>query len=676
LIHLFRSRAGAALGACLALTAIAGCNNGSSYTTPGVGTGVTIGLSSPTGTAQIYLTQSVTLGANVLDGSSEGVVWTLAGPGTLSDITKTTVVYTAPKVTVEGTDITAGATTATITATEVANTVNYSSISIIANGAPLIPPTILLPGNQNVGYSTIVNVIGGTSPYTWIVQSGALPPGLSLGQTGGPQVGISGTPSTINHSPPPFVLEVTDANGAKAMITLTLPIDEFTGCVLTGRFLFLQNGFAFDYPAARAASIVVNTDGTIAGIQDYKRNGKTEIGEQFTGQCVNDGGNRGHMQFNAPSATILFNYAVFADLLSGDLIENDGTSFYGVGPFLKISDPTPTLATMAGDFVFGMVGANSSNVRRAMVGRLTLSSTGVVSAGLVDVNGPGPIAGAAVTGSFTAPNAVTGRGTATLTFAGTTLNFVYYAAAPDTIYMISVDTNANLPRFAGPMNRQDTVPYDATALAGAAVIQLQGSTGTNVQQPTTELGRRCGVESATTCPITGLTLDRVIDGQPDIFVNYPESYTVYPSGRVVYSVGSGPSLRRFIMYLSGVDEGYLIEATGDNAEFGHIDAQDSSAFANFSGGSYIGVTLFPPSISPMALLPGQSIGGGSMGGNIPGYYALDPITGRAVSYVSRNILGGSGTIWYLISATADHSKIVMMGNGLQTVSSVVANFEY
>ena len=73
---------------------------------------------------------------------------------------------------------------------------------------------------------------------------------------------------------------------------------------------------------------------------------------------------------------------------------------------------------------------------------------------------------------------------------------------------------------------------------------------------------------------------------------------------------------------------------------------------------------------------GRSIGGGSLGGNIPGYYALDPITGRAIAFVSRNILGGSGTIFYLISATTDHSKVVMMGNGLQTVSSVVANFAY
>jgi Putative Ig domain len=676
LTHVIRARA-LVLAAGLMLAALAACTGGSSYTTPGVGTGVTIGLASPTGTAQIYLTQSVTLSANVLDGSSEGVTWTVAGPGKLSDITKNTVVYTAPSVTVEGTNITAGATTATITATEVHNPLYYSSISIIANGAPQIPPTILLPANQNIPYSTIVNVIGGTAPFTFSISAGALPPGLALNDTGGPQAGISGTPITINHSPPPFTLTATDTNGAKASITLTLPVNEQTGCVLTGRYLFLQNGYAFDYPAARAVSVFVNTNGTLSGIQDYKRNGKIGVGETFTGQCANDGGNRGHVQFNATSATIFFNYAMFSDLVHGDVIQNDGTSFYGVGALLKQSVPAPTLATIAGDFVFGLVGADSSNVRKAAVGRLTLSSTGAVSNGKIDINGSGPIAGAALTGNFTAPDAATGRGTAILTFAGRTLHFIYYAPAPDTVYLLDVDSAANAPRLAGPMNRQDpTVTYDATAMAGTGVIQLQGSTGTTVQHPSTELGRRCAVESAATCPQPGLTLDSVIDGTPDVLAILPETFAVDASGRVVYTVGSGATLRRFIIYLDGVNDGYLIEATGDRAGFGRIDAQDSNAFANFSGGSYIGVTLFPSSISPMALLPGESIGGGTLGGNIPGYYALDPVTGRAVSFVSRNILGGSGAIFYLISATTDHSKVVMMGNGVQTVSSVVANFAY
>jgi hypothetical protein len=676
LTHVIHARA-FALAASLALGAIAGCTGSSGYTTPGVGSGLTISLASPTGTAQIYLTQSVTLSASVLDGSSQGVVWSLAGPGKLSNITKTTVVYTAPSVTVEGTDQTAGATTATITATEVFNPLYYSSISIIANGSPLIPATILLPGNLNIGYSAVVNAIGGTAPFSWAVTAGALPPGLVLSDSGNPQAGISGTPTTINHSPPAFTLTTTDANGAKASISLTLPVNEQTGCVLTGRFFFLQNGFAFNYPAARAVSVLVNTNGTVNGIQDYKRSGKTQVDEAFTGQCVNDGGNRGHMQFNAPSATIFFNYGIFADLIHGDVIENDGTSFYGDGALLKQSVPAPTLATMAGDFVFGLVGSDGSNVRKTAVGRLSLSSTGAVSNGLIDANGPGAVAGAALTGNFTAPDAATGRGTATLSYAGTTLHFVYYAAAPDTVYLISVDASASAPRLAGPMTRQDpTVTYDATALAGAGVIQLQGSTGTNVQAATTELGRRCAPLSAATCPSPGLTLDSVIDGTPDVLAILPETFTVDPSGRVVYTISSGASLRRFIMYLSGLNEGYLLETTGNRAEFGRIDNQDSSAFANFTGGSYVGVTLFPPSVSPMALLPGESIGGGTLGGNIPGYYALDPISGRAVSFVSRNILGGSGTIFYLISATTDHSTVVMMGNGLQTVSSVVANFAY
>ncbi|HYG36545.1 MAG TPA: DUF4082 domain-containing protein, partial [Clostridia bacterium] len=60
--------------------------------------------------------------------------------------------------------------------------------------APSIITTTTLPnGIVNASYSTTLSVSGGTTPYSWFIVGGALPPGLSLNVNSGV---ISGTPTT------------------------------------------------------------------------------------------------------------------------------------------------------------------------------------------------------------------------------------------------------------------------------------------------------------------------------------------------------------------------------------------------------------------------------------------------------------------------------------------------
>lgn len=49
------------------------------------------------------------------------------------------------------------------------------------------------PGTVGVAYSHLFPVSGGTMPYTWIISSGALPPGLTLNSATGV---VSGVPTT------------------------------------------------------------------------------------------------------------------------------------------------------------------------------------------------------------------------------------------------------------------------------------------------------------------------------------------------------------------------------------------------------------------------------------------------------------------------------------------------
>jgi hypothetical protein len=103
---------------------------------------------------------------------------------------------------------------------------NGTGISAFTNEAPVITPStpaVLAVGTADlpdatvgVAYSRTLTAVGGTPGFAWLVDSGSLPPALSLAQTGS----ISGTPSTAGTFN--FVVKVTDSNNNSATKALTL----------------------------------------------------------------------------------------------------------------------------------------------------------------------------------------------------------------------------------------------------------------------------------------------------------------------------------------------------------------------------------------------------------------------------------------------------------------------
>ena len=86
--------------------------------------------------------------------------------------------------------------------------------------APLTITLTQLPrGSVGTPYSQNIGASGGQTPYTWSIQSGNLPDGLTLNQSGI----ISGTPERAVTTS--FLLKLTDAVNASVSSTLSLTIN-------------------------------------------------------------------------------------------------------------------------------------------------------------------------------------------------------------------------------------------------------------------------------------------------------------------------------------------------------------------------------------------------------------------------------------------------------------------
>jgi hypothetical protein len=121
---------------------------------------------------------------------------------------------------ISGTPTTAGPFSFTVKVTD--STPGQAAIATTSNcGITIAPPALVAlcapgtTGQVGVSFSSQVQASGGTAPYTFTLNSGSLPPGLTLSTSGL----ISGTPTTAG--PFSFTVKVTDSTGGTALIAIT-----------------------------------------------------------------------------------------------------------------------------------------------------------------------------------------------------------------------------------------------------------------------------------------------------------------------------------------------------------------------------------------------------------------------------------------------------------------------
>jgi phosphatidylinositol-3-phosphatase len=112
-----------------------------------------------------------------------------------------------------------------------------SNNAVLAVTAPTLTISTSSLPNGVVGsaYSTLLHASGGTSPYTWAVQSGRLPAGLAMSGTSG---NISGMPTTAETSP--FTIGVHDATGAAASKAFSIMISDAVAAARFGHIVIVM----------------------------------------------------------------------------------------------------------------------------------------------------------------------------------------------------------------------------------------------------------------------------------------------------------------------------------------------------------------------------------------------------------------------------------------------------
>lgn len=121
--------------------------------------------------------------------------------------------------TISGTPTVKGNSTFTVQVKDANLTTATRSLSIAVDAPLVLSTSSLANGTVGTAYSQALTATGGKTPYSWTINSGTLPVGLTLnGSTGV----ISGTPTTVGTGT--FTAQVKDANNSKDNKQLTLTI--------------------------------------------------------------------------------------------------------------------------------------------------------------------------------------------------------------------------------------------------------------------------------------------------------------------------------------------------------------------------------------------------------------------------------------------------------------------
>jgi len=456
--------------------------------------------------------------------------------------------------TVTGTPTTAGSSTVTVMVTDSSSptkTVSQSEM-IVINPSGTLSLTASLPiAIVGVPYTYTLQATGGTSPYTYSLTAGSLPPGITLQSNGV----ISGTPTQPGATS--FTATVTDSVSATASVPLVLlvqyPTTAYDG-ELTGPYAYLFQGYddvvagVLAYKTASVGSFTADGTGGInmgevdANHQSSHPSGTTVASQNFIGTYIVNADSRGFITITTlktdGTTDQTFTYAISLKppvgpatvSTQGNLIEYDNDHLVGTkGSGQLLAQTTSAFsAGLNGSYAFGLsgdtpclisctVGIASGPV--ATVGAFTTDGAGKVTAGTADANiASFNFANAPLTGSYQSTDQ---NGRLQLEMTNTSIfdglypsNYAVYMVNANEAFIMSIDKHSEFTLLAGTAQLQSSASFSNASMNSAFVGYenaqsnpgLLGTTLQNVLNYSTATIFRASGDGAGTCNTTNIDM--------------------------------------------------------------------------------------------------------------------------------------------------------------------------
>ena len=437
-----------------------------------------------------------------------------------------------------GTPVTPGCSQISLQVTDAAGlTATTSTFFIIITPPPLnIQVPNIAAAYPGIPYApTAVSVSGGTPPYkNWRLSpfGDLMPPGMVLTvDASNPAAAIvSGTPesgnSLLTFSP---TLQVEDSQspypavGGAGLSFFVWPALPTNSCMpaqggtantnlssMKGSYAFLLRGFDANGPVVMAGSFAADGAGNVTGgVEDVMRTTGSQNGAAITGGSYavlqqNDNSTNTFEQSGCLSLTTSAGTTTFAlsmagcstsqDLGSGvclvdaqnapglyttgRLSENDdttGTGTRGSG-IVRLQDSSAFAGGLSGAYAFGLSGWDAIGSRMAAAGSFTASSSALSSVA-ADVNDGGVLQSALTggTGSLSALDTTTGRGTASLTAGSVTLgSLAVYAVSAKEAFVVSTGAPGATNPFVGGEAISAAGPFNVASLQNSHIFHVAG----------------------------------------------------------------------------------------------------------------------------------------------------------------------------------------------------------
>jgi large repetitive protein len=576
-----------------------------------------------------------------------------------------------------GVPIQGGTFTVTITAESGLNRGQRTySVTIAGNATnPLsLTPAYLPNWTVGLGYSEWVFASGAgipptmTTPVTWGITSGSLPPGLTMDGSVGDRVNIKGTPTTAGTFP--FTLKAIDAAGRSGSIaysiTMTAPLIQISptsippataGVPYSTAFTASGGTPPYTYQVTQYSGNVgftfwVSPNGTmqgtsaVAGTADFQIKATDSVGASGTRSYT--------LTVNGSNVTL--NPAQLPGGMLGQPYLTAVSATGGTGPY--------TFSVNSGAFPPGvtMTGAGSINGTPTQAGNFTVGVTaqaanGELGSRTYQIN----VQGAALTlGPASLPDASEGQAySAQITAQGGTPPYTF--SKPEGYWNAGLVFNSNGSITGAPQGGAFTLSFTV------AVVDANGSTGSRIFQI---IIRSNG---STVLQITPVTLGPAT-------VNQQFSATMNASGGAPpyqFSLGANTSLPPGLQLTSaGVISG---KPTSVGGSIFTIEATDS---LGAKGSSTVSMSVVPaPGPVPVTLtasLPNPAKVGiaysgsvGASGGTPPYTYALGPNTAlpAGLQLSSSGLVSGTPTT---ASAT---SFVIEATDSLRAKGSLTAGID-